>query len=200
MAPTRTALGTHIEPSQWSVLAHRVVAASSGSSAVVGHIDGVEGKTNLADHVKFNLDKLTEARDAAMQNSDLRQKANERLRLSRAHILQWKPGDKAWLHCPQVPLATSSKLVRPWRGPVEVVEVLRPHEFEAIRRLVFLAHSPVANPRGSNSAALDRHVLRRTWEGVGVKLLPGIVKRTRAELSRLEGGSVVESTRTDGTN
>ncbi|CAN0432111.1 unnamed protein product [Lampetra fluviatilis] len=95
MAPTRTALGTHIEPSQWSVLAHRVVAASSGSSAVVGHIDGVE-------------------------------KANERLRLSRAHILQWKPGDKAWLHCPQVPLATSSKLVRPWRGPVEVVEVLRP--------------------------------------------------------------------------
>ncbi|CAM9848531.1 unnamed protein product [Lampetra planeri] len=126
MAPTRTALGTHIEPSQWSVLAHRVVAASSGSSAVVGHIDGVEGKTNLADHVKFNLDKLTEARDAAMQNSDLRQKANERLRLSRAHMLQWKPGDKAWLHCPQVPLATSSKLVRPWRGPVEVVEVLRP--------------------------------------------------------------------------
>ncbi|CAM9942029.1 unnamed protein product [Lampetra fluviatilis] len=60
-----------------------------------------QGKTNLADHVKFNLDKLTEARDAAMQNSDLRQKANERLRLSRAHMLQWKPGDKAWLHCPQ---------------------------------------------------------------------------------------------------
>ncbi|CAM9967015.1 unnamed protein product [Lampetra fluviatilis] len=42
IAPTRTTLGTHIEPSQWSVLAHRVVAASSGSSAVVGHIDGVE--------------------------------------------------------------------------------------------------------------------------------------------------------------
>ncbi|CAM9773814.1 unnamed protein product [Lampetra fluviatilis] len=61
-----------------------------------------------------------------MQNSDLCQKANERLRLGRAHVLQWKPGDKAWLHCPQVPLATSSKLVRPWRGPVEVVEVLRP--------------------------------------------------------------------------
>ncbi|XP_078459714.1 uncharacterized protein LOC144724454 [Lampetra planeri] len=42
VAPTRTTMGTQIEPRQWSVLAHRVVAASSGSSAVVGHIDGVE--------------------------------------------------------------------------------------------------------------------------------------------------------------
>ncbi|XP_078467221.1 uncharacterized protein LOC144730345 isoform X1 [Lampetra planeri] len=40
--PTRTTMGTQIEPRQWSMLAHRVVAASSGSSAVVGHIDGVE--------------------------------------------------------------------------------------------------------------------------------------------------------------
>ncbi|XP_078476235.1 uncharacterized protein LOC144737431 [Lampetra planeri] len=40
--PTRITAGTRIEPGQWSVLAHRVVAASSGSSAVVGHIDGVE--------------------------------------------------------------------------------------------------------------------------------------------------------------
>ncbi|CAM9701652.1 unnamed protein product [Lampetra planeri] len=141
--PTRITAGTRIEPKQWSVLAHRVVAASSGSSAVVGHIDGVEtvvrgdedpfiavlnvgsqtvvvpqgtvlahatplqipaplGKIKLDEHVKFNLDKLTEARDAARLNSDRRQKANERLRLARAHVLQWKPGDRAWLHCPQV--------------------------------------------------------------------------------------------------
>ncbi|CAN0022009.1 unnamed protein product [Lampetra fluviatilis] len=60
------------------------------------------GKSKLDDHVKFNLDKLTEARDAARLNSDRRQKANERLRLARAHVLQWKPGDRAWLHCPQV--------------------------------------------------------------------------------------------------
>ncbi|CAN0110253.1 unnamed protein product [Lampetra fluviatilis] len=178
MAPTRTALGTHIEPSQWSVLAHRVVAASSGSSAVVGHIDGVEGKTNLADHVKFNLDKLTEARDAAMQNSDLRQKANERLRLSRAHMLQWKPGDKAWLHCPQVPLATSSKLVRPWRGPVEVVEVLRPqcvriNETPATRRRrqVETSGRPcdvTALPRGGATARQQqRQQQRQQWHLAG---------------------------------
>ncbi|CAM9441163.1 unnamed protein product [Lampetra planeri] len=60
------------------------------------------GKSKLDDHVKFNLDKLTEARDAARLNSDRRQKANERLRLARAHVLQWKPGDRAWLHCPQM--------------------------------------------------------------------------------------------------
>lgn len=39
---------------------------------------------------------------------------------------EWKPGDKSWLHCPQVPLATSPKLLRPWRGPVEIVQVARP--------------------------------------------------------------------------
>ncbi|CAN0371862.1 unnamed protein product [Lampetra fluviatilis] len=60
------------------------------------------GKIKLDEHVKFNLDKLTEARDAARLNSDRRQKANERLRRARAHVLQWKPGDRAWLHCPQV--------------------------------------------------------------------------------------------------
>ncbi|CAM9400788.1 unnamed protein product [Lampetra fluviatilis] len=60
------------------------------------------GKSKLTEHVKFNIAKLTEAREAAMQNSELRQKANERLRLGRTHVLQWKPG----------PTKASQ-----WRGP-----------------------------------------------------------------------------------
>ncbi|CAN0124272.1 unnamed protein product [Lampetra fluviatilis] len=47
--PTQITAGTQIEPKQWSVLAHRVVAASSGSSAVVGHIDGVESAAAIVD-------------------------------------------------------------------------------------------------------------------------------------------------------
>ncbi|XP_075926286.1 uncharacterized protein LOC142929264 [Petromyzon marinus] len=83
-------------------------------------------KSKLADHVKFNILRLTEAREAAAQNSSSRQKANERLRSRQSRTHAWKPGDQAWLHCPQVPLATSAKLLRPWRGPVVIVKVMRP--------------------------------------------------------------------------
>ncbi|XP_075919984.1 uncharacterized protein LOC142922927 [Petromyzon marinus] len=83
-------------------------------------------KSKLVDHLRFNLRKLAEAREAAIENSASRQRANLRLRDPRSYTHRWAPGDRAWLHCPQVPVSTSAKLLRPWRGPVEVVEVLRP--------------------------------------------------------------------------
>ncbi|XP_061428614.1 uncharacterized protein LOC133355245 [Lethenteron reissneri] len=82
--------------------------------------------SKLAEHIKFNIHKLTEAREAARLNSRARQIANERLRARKVSVHNWEPGDKAWLHCPQAPLATSPKLLKPWRGPVEVVRVARP--------------------------------------------------------------------------
>ncbi|CAN0111689.1 unnamed protein product [Lampetra planeri] len=101
------------------------------------------GKSKLDDHVKFNLDKLTEARDAARLNSDRRQKANERLRLARAHVLQWKPGDRAWLHCPQV--------YRPSQTPHQTLSPERvvPGTTNGVRAPEALGARSESPPRGS---------------------------------------------------
>nr|XP_032829389.1 uncharacterized protein LOC116953358 [Petromyzon marinus] len=63
---------------------------------------------------------------ASRHNSASWQWANERLRRLRVSGRTWAPGDKAWLHCPQVPVGTSPKLYKPWRGPVDVIQADRP--------------------------------------------------------------------------
>lgn len=67
-------------------------------------------KSKLPEHVRNSLRRISEAREAAEINTAKIQARNGRCAHRSDHHVSWSVGDRAWLHCPQVPVGTSPKL------------------------------------------------------------------------------------------